>query len=63
MAGPLGGLTRTTGVNLTPKDHWNLSGSTEIGNLRDSQTGAETDRKAAAINTGYGVAKMQFSNP
>jgi lipopolysaccharide assembly outer membrane protein LptD (OstA) len=54
-------VTSDTGINLTAKEHWNLGGSTEVGKLRDSQTGAETDRKAAAINTGYGVAKMQFS--
>ena len=59
--GSLTGLTHTTGINLTAKEHWNLGGSTEVGKLRDSQTGAETDRKAVAINTGYGVAKMQFS--
>jgi hypothetical protein len=30
------GLTRTTGINLVPKERWNFSGSTEIGTLRDS---------------------------
>src|SRR5882672_6352327 len=59
--GSLSGLTHTTGINLTTKEHWNLGGSAEVGKLRDSQTGAEIDSKAAAINTGYGVAKMQFS--
>jgi flagellar motor protein MotB len=58
----LSGLTHTTGINLTPKEHWNLGGSAEVGKLRDSQTGAETDRKAAGINMGYGLAKMQFSS-
>ena len=60
--GSLSGLTHTTGINLTPKEHWNLGGSAEVGKLRDSQTGAETDRKAAGINMGYGLAKMQFSS-
>jgi flagellar motor protein MotB len=60
--GALSGLTHTTGINLTPKEHWNLGGSGEVGKLRDSQTGAETDRKAAGINMGYGLAKMQFSS-
>src|SRR6267378_53702 len=60
--GSLSGLTHTTGINLTPKEHWNLGGSAEVGKLRDSQTGAETHRKAAGINTGYGLAKMQFSS-
>jgi flagellar motor protein MotB len=58
----LSGLTHTTGINLTPKEHWNLGGSAEVGKLRDSQTGAETDRKAAGINMGYALAKVQFSS-
>jgi flagellar motor protein MotB len=62
MGGPLGGLTHTTGINLTTKEHWNFGGSAEIGKLHDSQTGAETDRKAGGINMGYGVSKLQFSS-
>ncbi len=62
MGGPLGGLTHTTGINLTTKEHWNFGGNVEIGKLHDSETGAETDRKAAGINMGYGVTKMQFSS-
>jgi flagellar motor protein MotB len=62
IGGPLGGLTHTTGINLTAKERWNFGGSAEIGKLRDSQTGAETDRKAGGIQMGYGVAKMQFSS-
>jgi hypothetical protein len=56
------GLTRTTGVNLVPKERWNFGGSTEIGTLRDSLTGATTNRKAAGIKVGYGRDKMQFSS-
>jgi flagellar motor protein MotB len=56
------GLTRTTGVNLVPKEHWNFGGSTEIGKLRDSLTSATTDRKAAGIKLGYGRDKTQFSS-
>src|SRR5882724_4589033 len=58
----LSGLTHTAGINLTAKEHWNLGGSAEIGKLRDSQTGAETDRKAVGIRMGYGPTKMQFSS-
>src|SRR5204862_2766451 len=56
------GLTRPTGVNVVPKERWNFGGSTEIGNLRDSQTGATTDRKAAGIRIGYGRDKTQLSS-
>jgi flagellar motor protein MotB len=55
------GLTRATGINLVPKERWNFAGSTEIGKLRDSQTGATTNRKAAGIKVGYGRDKTQFS--
>ncbi len=58
----LSGLTHTTGINLTAKERWNLGGNAEFGKLRDSQTGAETDRKAAGIRMGYGLDKMQFSS-
>jgi hypothetical protein len=44
------------------KERWNFGGSTEIGTLRDSQTGAATDRKAAGVRMGYGRDKMQFSS-
>ncbi len=60
--GSLSGLTHTTGINLGGKERWNFGGSAEVGKLRDSQTGAETDRKAAGGHIGYGVAKIQFSS-
>jgi flagellar motor protein MotB len=56
------GLTRATGINLVAKERWNLGGSTEIGKLRESQTGATTNRKAAGIRMGYGRDKIQFSS-
>jgi hypothetical protein len=56
------GLTHATGVNLVAKERWNFGGSTEIGRLRDSGTGARTDRKAAGVRMGYGVDKLQFSS-
>jgi flagellar motor protein MotB len=58
----LTGLTHATGINLTAKERWNLGGSVELDKLRDSQTDAETDRKAAGIRLGYGLDKMQFSS-
>src|SRR6185436_2671657 len=56
------GLTHATGVNLVAKERWNFGGSTEVGRLRDAQTGARTDRKAAGVRMGYGVNKLQFSS-
>jgi hypothetical protein len=60
--GSLSGLTHTTGINLGGKERWNFGGSAEVGKLRDSETGAETDRKATGVHMGYGVAKIQFSS-
>jgi flagellar motor protein MotB len=60
--GALSGLTHTTGISLTTKERWNLGGNAEFGKLRDSQTGAETDRKAAGMRMGYGLEKIQFSS-
>jgi hypothetical protein len=56
------GLTHATGINLTADERWNFGGSAEFGKLRDSETGADTDRKAAAVRVGYGFDKMQFSS-
>ena len=56
------GLTHAAGVNLVAKERWNFGGSTELGKLRESQTGARTDRKAAGVRMGYGVDKLQFSS-
>jgi len=58
----MSGLTHATGINLVTKERWNFAGSAEFGKLRDSQTGAETDRKAAGVRMGYGLDKMQFSS-
>jgi len=60
--GGMTGLTHATGINLVAKERWNLGASTEFGTLRDSLTGAETDRKAAGIRAGYGWAATQFSS-
>jgi flagellar motor protein MotB len=56
------GLTHATGINLVTKERWNFGGSAEFGNLFDSQTSAETKRKAAGIHMGYGLDKIQFSS-
>src|SRR5206468_1849781 len=60
--GSLTGLTRATGINLVAKERWNFGGSTELGTLRDTLTGAKTNRKATGIRLGYGVDAMQFSS-
>ena len=54
----MNGLTHSTGVNLVPREHWNLGVSAEFGKLSDSETGAATDRKAGGIHMGYGTKKI-----
>jgi len=60
--GSLTGLTHATGINLVARERWNVGASAEFGTLRDSLTGAETDRKAAGIRLGYSLDTMQFSS-
>jgi flagellar motor protein MotB len=57
----LTGLTHAAGIQLVARERWNLGANTEIGTLRDSRTGAETDRKAAGVRLGYGLDTIQFS--
>jgi hypothetical protein len=60
--GPLTGLTHSTGIQLSPREHWNIGANTEVGTLRDSLTGAATDRKAGGVRVGYGVKAVQWSS-
>jgi outer membrane protein OmpA-like peptidoglycan-associated protein len=60
--GTLTGLTHAGGVNLTASERWNFGASGEFGTLRDSMTGAATDRKATGFRMGYGVGAMQLSS-
>jgi flagellar motor protein MotB len=56
------GLTHATGVTLRPDDRWNLGVNAEVGTLVDSQTDAQTKRKAGGVRVGYGHDKIQFSS-
>ena len=58
----LTGLTHATGVNLAANERWNFGANTDIGTLTDTQTGAETDRKAGGVRVGYGFDTVQFSS-
>ena len=64
-------VTRRRGADRPHARHRNQSGDQRelefrrqrrFGKLRDSMTGAETDRKAAGIHVGYGLTKIQFSS-
>src|SRR5688572_21272137 len=58
----LAGLTHATGINLVASDRWNLGANADFGTLEDSQTGAETDRKAGGLRVGYGIDALQLSS-
>lgn len=56
------GLTHATGVTLAPDDRWNIGANAEVGTLVDSQTDAQTKRKAGGIRVGYGRGRIQVSS-
>jgi hypothetical protein len=58
----LTGLTHTTGIQFAAGERWNLGANSEFGKLRNSTTGANTNRKAIGIRLGYGTDAMQFSS-
>jgi hypothetical protein len=55
------GLTHGTGINFAPNKRWTLSLTTDIGNLHDFQTGAETDRLAGGAQLGYATGALQVA--
>ena len=56
------GLTHATGVTYKPDSHWNLGANTEVGTLVDSQTDAQTKRKAGGVNLGYTFNTLKLSS-
>ncbi len=56
------GLTHATGITFAPNQKWNFGITTDIGTLRDTMTGAETDRLATGLQVGYGTAKLQVAS-
>jgi flagellar motor protein MotB len=58
----LTGLSHATGIQLVARERWNFGASAEFGTLFNFQTGAETERKVAAVSMGYGQDNVQFSS-
>ena len=54
--------TRRASSSRRRPSGWNLGASTDIGTLRDTLTGAETERRAAGFRVGYGFDAMQLSS-
>ena len=57
----LTGLTHATGVQLAPNERWSFSINSDIGTLKERDTGAETDRVAGGMSIGYGTRALQLS--
>ncbi len=55
------GLTHATGVSLAPTERLNVGVRADVGTLQDTQTGAETERRAGGIQVGYSFEKLQLS--
>ena len=55
------GLTHSAGVTLAATDRLNFGASTDIGTLTDSQTGAQTKRRAGGFRLGYSSDVVQVS--
>ena len=58
----MNGLTHATGINFAPNKKWSFGINTDIGNLQDVQTGAETERVAGGLQIGYGVDDLQVAS-
>ena len=56
------GLTHATGISFAPTQKWNIGINTDIGTLRDFQTGAETERLAGGFQIGFGSEALQVSS-
>ncbi len=56
------GLTHATGIDIAPNDRWNYGASLDFGTLRDKQTGAELERRAAGFKVGYAFDQVTFAS-
>lgn len=56
------GLVHSTGVDLAPTDRLNLGANIDYGTLKNHQTGAELERRAAGVRVGYGFETLSLSS-
>jgi hypothetical protein len=56
----MSGLTHSTSVSLAPGERWSIGLNTDIGTLRDTFTGAETERLAAGVQVGFSSGDIQL---
>lgn len=56
------GLTHAAGLSLNLDDHWTVGANAELGTLQDSETAAETDRRAGGMRVAYSNGPTQISS-
>ncbi|MFC6632838.1 OmpA family protein [Microbulbifer taiwanensis] len=56
------GLTHALGMDLAPNDRWTYGTSVEAGTLEDPRTGAQTDRRAIGVNTGFNDGDIRLAS-
>jgi flagellar motor protein MotB len=56
------GLVHSTGVDLAPTDRLNFGANLDVGTLKDHQTGAELERRAAGVRVGYGFETLKLAS-
>jgi len=56
------GLTHAAGMSLNLADHWTLGANAELGTLQNSETAAETDRRAGGVRVAYTNGPTQVSS-
>lgn len=61
-SGSMTGLTHGTGITFAPSQRWSLGINSDIGTLRDLQTGAETERLAGGLQLGFSTERLQLGS-
>ncbi len=56
------GLTHAAGLSLNLDDHWTVGANAELGTLQNSETAAETDRRASGVRVAYTNGPTQISS-
>ncbi|HJW46152.1 MAG TPA: OmpA family protein [Lysobacter sp.] len=56
------GLTHAAGMSLNLDDRWTLGANAELGTLQDSETAAETERRAGGVRVAYSNGPTRISS-
>ncbi len=56
------GLTHAAGMSLNLGDRWTLGANAELGTLQDSETAAETERRAGGVRVAYTFGPTRISS-